>query len=77
MTAAGIDLILLDVDFSAGGRPLTIMLISDAETLKDFEDDVVVYQVGATDVVTVTALNRTAGPLDLNPGTVRARVVKA
>ncbi len=34
-------------------------------------------QVGATDVVTVTALNRTAAPLDLNPGTVRARVVKA
>ena len=34
-------------------------------------------QVGATDVVTVTVLNRTAGPLDLNPGTVRARVVKA
>ena len=34
-------------------------------------------QVGATDVVTVTALNRTAAPLNLNPGTVRARVVKA
>ena len=34
-------------------------------------------QVGATDVVTVTALNRTAAALDLNPGTVRARVVKA
>lgn len=34
-------------------------------------------QVGATDVVTVTAWNRTAAALDLNPGTVRARVVKA
>ena len=34
-------------------------------------------QVGATDVATVTVLNRTAAPLDLNPGTVRARVVKA
>jgi hypothetical protein len=34
-------------------------------------------QVGATDVVTVTALNRTAAAVDLNPGTVRARVVKA
>jgi hypothetical protein len=34
-------------------------------------------QVGATDVVTVTAYNRTAAALDLNPGTVRARVVKA
>lgn len=34
-------------------------------------------QVGATDVVTVTAWNRTAAAVDLNPGTVRARVVKA
>jgi hypothetical protein len=34
-------------------------------------------QVGAMDVATETALNRTAAPLNLNPGTVRARVVKA
>ena len=34
-------------------------------------------QVGATDVATVTVLNRTAAALDLIPGTVRARVVKA
>ncbi|MBR0650442.1 hydrolase [Roseomonas terrae] len=34
-------------------------------------------QVGATDVVTVTAWNRTAAAVDLNAGTVRARVVKA
>jgi hypothetical protein len=34
-------------------------------------------QVGATDVVTVTAYNRSGGSVTLNPGTVRARVVKA
>jgi hypothetical protein len=34
-------------------------------------------QVGATDVVTVTAWNRSGGAVDLNAGTVRARVVKA
>ncbi|MDB5413763.1 MAG: hydrolase [Rubritepida sp.] len=34
-------------------------------------------QVGAQDVVTVTAWNRTAGAVDLNPGVVRARVVKS
>ena len=34
-------------------------------------------QVGATDVVTVTAWNRSGGAVDLNPGTVRVRVVKS
>lgn len=34
-------------------------------------------QVGATDVVTVTAWNRTGAAVDLAAGTVRARVVKA
>ena len=34
-------------------------------------------QVGATDVVTVTAWNRSGAAVDLNPGTVRTRVVKA
>lgn len=34
-------------------------------------------QVGAQDVVTVTAWNRTAAAVDLNPGMVRARVVKS
>ena len=34
-------------------------------------------QVGASDVVTVTAWNRTGAAVDLNAGTVRARVVKA
>ena len=34
-------------------------------------------QVGATDVVTVTAWNRSGAAIDLGAGTVRARVVKA
>jgi hypothetical protein len=34
-------------------------------------------QVGATDVVTVTAWNRSGAAVDLNPGTVRVRVVKS
>jgi hypothetical protein len=34
-------------------------------------------QIGAQDTVTVTAWNRSAGVVDLNPGTVRVRVVKA
>jgi hypothetical protein len=34
-------------------------------------------QIGAQDTVTVTAWNRSGGPVDLNPGTVRVRVVKA
>jgi len=34
-------------------------------------------QVGATDVVTVTAWNRSGGAVDLNPGTVRVRLVKS
>jgi hypothetical protein len=33
-------------------------------------------QVGATDVVTVTAWNKTGVAIDLGAGTVRARVVK-
>jgi hypothetical protein len=34
-------------------------------------------QIGAQDVVTVTAWNRSAAAIDLNPGTVRVRVVKS
>ncbi|MFH5925989.1 glycosyl hydrolase family 28-related protein [Roseomonas xinghualingensis] len=34
-------------------------------------------QVGAQDVITVTAWNRTAAPVDLAPGTVRVRAVKS
>jgi hypothetical protein len=34
-------------------------------------------QIGATDVVTVTAWNRSGAAVDLNPGTVRVRLVKS
>jgi hypothetical protein len=34
-------------------------------------------QVGATNTISVTAWNRTAGPVDLNAGTVRVRAVKS
>jgi hypothetical protein len=34
-------------------------------------------QIGAQDVVTVTAWNRSGAAVDLNAGTVRVRVVKA
>ncbi|MGT4071497.1 UNVERIFIED_CONTAM: hypothetical protein I5919_22235, partial [Aeromonas hydrophila] len=34
-------------------------------------------QIGAQDTVSVTAWNRTGAAVDLNPGTVRVRVVKA
>jgi hypothetical protein len=34
-------------------------------------------QIGASDVVTVTAWNRSGAAVDLNPGTVRVRVLKA
>jgi hypothetical protein len=34
-------------------------------------------QIGAQDTVTVTAWNRTGVAVDLNPGTVRVRVLKA
>lgn len=45
VTSVGIDLILLDVDFSAAERPLSVMLYSDAGTAIP-EDDVFVYHVG-------------------------------
>lgn len=38
---------------------------------------VLLAQIGAQDTVTVTAWNRSGGAVDLNPGTVRVRVVKA
>ena len=50
VTSAGIDLILFDVDFSAGGRPLTVMLISDNSTLGDFSDDWAAYLMGPDNV---------------------------
>ena len=34
-------------------------------------------QIGAQDTVTVTAWNRSGAAVDLNPGTVRVRLVKS
>ncbi len=45
----GCDLILLDVDFSAGGRPLTLILRSFGDT-PDFSDDTAVYFIGSSNV---------------------------
>ncbi|MCZ6653893.1 MAG: hypothetical protein O7D91_12815 [Planctomycetota bacterium] len=50
VTSVGIDLILFDVDFSAGGRPLTVMLISDNSTPGDFSDDWAAYLIGPDNV---------------------------
>lgn len=50
VVAVGIDLILLDVDFSAAGRPLSVLLRNDAGTAGDPFDDLIAYHVGAVDV---------------------------
>ncbi len=50
VTGMGIDLILFAVDFSAGGRPLTLMLTSDNGTPGDFDDDWAMYFLGADNV---------------------------
>lgn len=42
----GIDLKTFHVDFSAGGRPLTLMLIHDNNTPADLSDDVAAYYRG-------------------------------
>ncbi len=49
-TSIGVDLILFDVDFSADGRPLTLILWSDNGTPVDFNDDWGMYQIGASNV---------------------------
>jgi hypothetical protein len=43
----GIDLITIDVDFSAADRPLTLMLVSDAGTPGSPNDDWAAYLMGA------------------------------
>lgn len=48
--ALGVDLAIFHVDFSSGGRPLTLMLRSDPGTPANALDDVVVYRVGARNV---------------------------
>jgi hypothetical protein len=50
ITAIGIDLITISVDFSAAGRPLTLMLISDAGTPGDPNDDWAAYFMGPVNV---------------------------
>ena len=46
VSSVGIDLVLYSVDFSAGDRPLAVLLLSDGGTPDDFSDDCTVYQVG-------------------------------
>ena len=50
VTSIGIDLITFSVDFSAEGRPLTLMLISDQGTPADPDDDWAAYLMGPTNV---------------------------
>jgi len=46
----GIDLLTLAVDFSAEGRPLTLMLVSDQGTPADPDDDWAAYLMGPINV---------------------------
>jgi hypothetical protein len=46
----GIDLITFSVDFSAEGRPLTLMLISDQGTPANFDDDWAAYFMGPSNI---------------------------
>jgi hypothetical protein len=50
VSAIGIDLVTLAVDFSAAGRPLTLMLVSDQGTPADPDDDWAAYLMGAVNV---------------------------
>ncbi len=50
VSALGVDLAVLDVDFSSLGRPLTLILRNDSGTPGDFGDDVVVYRLGSRNV---------------------------
>lgn len=50
VTRIGIDLILFNVDFSAAGRPLTLMLVSDNGTPGNFDDDWAAYTMHAENV---------------------------
>ncbi|MDX2198257.1 MAG: hypothetical protein SF069_04700 [Phycisphaerae bacterium] len=52
VASIGCDLILLDVNFSAGGRPLTLILRSFGET-PDFFDDTAVYFIGSSNIPVV------------------------
>jgi len=50
VTSIGIDLITHSVDFSAEGRPLTLMLVSDEGTPANFDDDWAAYIMGPSNV---------------------------
>lgn len=50
VTGLGIDLITIAVDFSAAGRPLTLMLVSDAGTPGNPNDDWAAYFLGPLDI---------------------------
>lgn len=50
VTCIGVDLITFAVDFGAGGRPLTLMLIHDNGTPGDFSDDTAAYFMHAQNV---------------------------
>ena len=48
--SVGIDLILFYVDYSAAGRPLTVVLRSDNDTPADWSDDWAAYYIGDQNV---------------------------
>jgi hypothetical protein len=50
VTSVGIDLVLFYVDFSADGRPLTVVLRSDNDTPADGSDDWAAYCIGERNV---------------------------
>jgi len=50
VSVIGIDLITIDVDFSAAGRPLTLMLISEAGTPGNPNDDWAAYLIGPQNI---------------------------
>lgn len=50
VTRLGVDLLTLSVDFSAEGRPLTLMLISDQGTPANPDDDWAAYLMGPANV---------------------------
>jgi hypothetical protein len=50
VSVLGVDLITIAVDFSAAGRPLTLMLVSNAGTPGDANDDWAAYFLGPQNV---------------------------
>lgn len=50
VSRVGVDLITHYVDFSADGRPLTVMLVSDNGTPGQFDDDWAAYQIGPRNI---------------------------